>query len=212
MKRVEDLTVTDLVEHPVWEYVGGEPVVVPVTDLPVDSLLNRIVGTQVHLANGNRVWSTLSNVSLRNPRSASHFLTLSIENKGEWFHLRRYHDVDYDERGPEQLAEFLGLPVTSIFPIRFDISDIVSADPLMVRGYVPLEPPEKLSRDELIQLALQAGVAAAQRAAAQRGRSRAKGSRAKGSEVISANDFRPFADPRPLWRPAKGSEVISAND
>lgn len=155
MKRVEDVTVADLVEHPVWEYVGGEPVVIPIVDVPVDSLANRIVGTQVQLANGSRVWGTLSNVSLKNSRLTSQFVTLSIENKGDWFHLRRYHDVDYDERGPKQLAEFLGLPITSVFPILYDISDIVSADPVLVRGAVPLEPQERLSRDELVQLALQ---------------------------------------------------------
>lgn len=155
MKRVEDLTVADLAEHPVWEFVGGELTVAPVVDLTVDSLLNRIVGTQVQLANGSRAWGTLSNVSLRNARSTSQFLTLSIENKGDWFHLGRYHDVDYDERGPKQLAEFLGLPITSVFPILYDISNVVSADPALVKGSIPLEPQERLSRDELIQLALQ---------------------------------------------------------
>jgi hypothetical protein len=156
MKRVEEVTVADLAKYPVWEYIGGEPEVVPVADLPVDSLQNRIVGTQVQLANGSQVWATLSNISLTNPRSTRHFLTVSIENNGSWFHLARYHDVDYGKRGPKQLAEFLGLPIASVFPIHYDLSNVVAADPGLVKGSVPEETQEKLSQGELIGLALEA--------------------------------------------------------
>ncbi|HBO45080.1 MAG TPA: hypothetical protein DD670_14355 [Planctomycetaceae bacterium] len=154
MKRVEDVTVADFAMHPVWEYVGGEPVLVPVTDLPVDSLQNRIVGVQVHLANGACAWASLCNISLRHPRSTGHFLTVSIEKDGAWFHLARYHDVDYDQRGPNQLAEFLGLPISSIFPIEYDLTGLVDVDSVLVKGAIPLQPQERLSEDELIQLAL----------------------------------------------------------
>lgn len=155
MKRVEDLTAADFAKHPVWEYIGGEPLVAPVADLPVQSLQNRIVGTRVQLANGNRVWASLSNISLRDARSTRHFLTASIENEGVWFHLARYHDVDYDQRGPKQLAEFLRLPLDSVFPMKYDLSGIVIADAALVKGSIPLEPQEKLSQEDLIQLALE---------------------------------------------------------
>jgi len=157
MKPVEELTVSDLSDHPVWEYVAaGETAVIPVGDLPVDSLQARVVGTRVRLANGCMMWAVVSGLSLRDPRSTRHFLTLSVENHGEWFHLARYHDVDYDERGAKQLAEFLGLPVTSVFPIEYDLSGLVSADAALIKGGIPLEPQERLSKDELIQLALDA--------------------------------------------------------
>lgn len=156
MKLVEKLTVSDLSTYPVWEYVApGETAVRPVGDLPVDSLQDRVVGTQVQLANGSRTWAALSNISVRDARRTSHFLTVSIENKGTWFHLARYHDVDYDERGPKQLAEFLRLPVSSVFPIEYDLTGLVRADAIIVKGSIPLELQEKLSEDELIQLALQ---------------------------------------------------------
>lgn len=157
MKPVEKLTVSDLSNYPVWEYVvGGETAVRPVGDLPINSLQSRVVGTKVQLAIGSRLWAIVSGISLRNSRSTRHFLTLSVENHGAWFHLARYHDVDYDRRGPKQLAEFLGLPVSSVFSIEYDLTDIVSADAALVKGAIPLEPQEMLSEDELIQLALEA--------------------------------------------------------
>lgn len=157
MKPVEKLTVSDLSNHPVWEYIAaGETAVRPVGNLPVDSLRARVVGTMVQLANGSRVWAIVSGISLRDPRSTKHFLTLSVEDQGAWFHLARYHDVDYDQRGPKRLAEFLGLPMSSVFPIEYDLTDIVSADAVLVKGAIPREPEERLSEDELIQLALEA--------------------------------------------------------
>jgi hypothetical protein len=156
MKPVEKLTISDLSVNPVWEYVtAGETVVTPVDDLPVDSLQARVVGTRIQLANGSRLWAIVSGISLKNPRSTRHFLTLSVENHGAWFHLARYHDVDYDQRGPKQLAKFLGLPVSSVFPIEYDLSGLVSADIVLVKGTIPLVPQERLSEDELIQIALE---------------------------------------------------------
>jgi hypothetical protein len=157
MKPVEKLTVSDLSNYPVWEYVAaGETAIRPVGDLPVNSLQARVVGTRVQLANGSQLWAIISGISLRSPRSTRHFLTLSVASHETWFHLARYHDVDYDERGPKQLAEFLGLPVSSVFPIGYDLTGLVSADAALVKGSIPLEPPERLSEDELIQLALEA--------------------------------------------------------
>ena len=108
MKTVEQLTVVDLKEHPVWEYsVAGRTWVFPVTELPVDSLRNRLVGTQVRLASGVEAWALLSNISLDDPLVTQHFLTALIEKSGAWFGLARYFDVDYEKRGATQLATFL---------------------------------------------------------------------------------------------------------
>jgi hypothetical protein len=88
-----------------------------VTVLPVSKVTGKIVGTPVLLASGREVWALIGNVDSTNPRLTEHFLTLSIEREGKWFHLARYHDCDYAERGPDALAQFLGVPVTDIFPI-----------------------------------------------------------------------------------------------
>ena len=157
MKSLSDLTTVDLAEFPVWEYTSGPDdsvFVESVASLPVTDLRNRIVGTKVVFHNGDGCWAILGNIDLRNKESTDHFLTLSVEKHGSWFDLARYHDVDYARRGPEQLAQFLTLPITSIFPIQYDLSGLVTADPGLVKGTIPLEPREKLPQDKLIQLAL----------------------------------------------------------
>ena len=109
MKPIENLTVSDLSRFPVWEYVtAGDTAVKSVGDLPVESLQDRVVGTRVQLANGDRLWAIMSGVSLRDPRSTRHFLTLSIEKDGGWFHLARYFDVDYAARAPVSWLTFSG--------------------------------------------------------------------------------------------------------
>src|SRR5947199_6129775 len=112
IKLVESLTVADFKAHPVWEYLNddeiGETMVRPVEKLPVESLDNIELGTQVRLANGSKVWAIVGNFDVTNPRATGHFLFLSIERGGKWFHLARYHDVDFASGSPEALARFLG--------------------------------------------------------------------------------------------------------
>jgi hypothetical protein len=120
VKSVTALTVSDLVEHPVWEYVNNEIefdelAVRPVAKTPVRSLSGRIVGRQVQLANHSLVWATLANIVANNPRLTEHFLTVSIERKGEWFTMARYHDIDAGRNGPKAVAAFLGLPISQVF-------------------------------------------------------------------------------------------------
>ena len=155
MKQIDELSSEDFLKHPVWEYTGCELSVVPVNVLPVRSLANRLVGTEVELANESHVWACLSNISLSCLRHNQHFLVVSVEKEGVWFHLARYHDVDFDQRGPEKLAEYLGLPLGDVFPIAYDISAVVARDMPLARGVIPAEPPERLSMDELIQMALE---------------------------------------------------------
>lgn len=108
IKPVESLTVADFRTHPVWVYLNddeiGETMTRPVEKLPVETLDNRIVGTQVRLANGLQVWAIIGNVDVTNPRATQHFLTLSIERGGKWFYLARYHDIRFASEGPEALC------------------------------------------------------------------------------------------------------------
>ena len=158
-RPADSLQPRDLLSHPVWEFASDdepdETNVHPVAELPIDSLENRIVGAEVELANGSRAWALLGNIDVNNARRTRHFLTVSMLVRDEWFHLARYHDVDHEERGPTQLAKALGLGVDDIFPIRYDIRQWVSgAVTDAVFGTVDAEPVERLSRTELIDLAL----------------------------------------------------------
>jgi len=153
IKPVESLTVADFQAHPVWEFLNddeiGETMVRPVEELPVESLDNRVVGTQVRLANGSQVWASFGNFDVTNQRATQHFLDLSIERRGEWFDLARYHDIRSAVEGPEALARFLGLDVDDVFPIAVDVRRYVRGDPAALTATVLKEPRERLTREEL---------------------------------------------------------------
>jgi len=155
IKSVDSLTVADFQAHPVWEFLNedeiGEMMIQPV-ELPVETLDNRVVGDQVRLANGSRVWASFGNFDVRDPRATEHFLDISIERGGEWFHLARYHDVDFPEEGPEALARFLGLHVDDVFPITVDVRRYVRGDPALLTAIVLKEPQERLTDAELIAM------------------------------------------------------------
>ncbi len=144
--------------HPVWEFVSNdepdETYVYPLAERPTKSLENRIVGAEVELANGSRVWALLGNIDVHDARRTRHFLTVSVFVRAEWFHLARYHDMDRDARGPAQLANALGLGVDDVFPIQYNIGPLVSATAGdSAFGKVEAEPLERLSR-AVDQLAL----------------------------------------------------------
>jgi hypothetical protein len=158
MKLVEDLQIADFKEHAVWQFVNddalGETAVQPVESIPVPTLCGKVIGTTVKLANGRTAWTTLCSIDENDPRSTEQFLALSLERDGKWFHLARYHDFDYDTRGPEALANFLGLVVDDAFPISYDLSRFVEGNPTALVGKIPKDPRERLSQDELITLAV----------------------------------------------------------
>jgi len=159
IRSVTSLRPTDLVVNPVWEFVSrdepDETYIHPVAELPADSLDNRIVGAEVELANGSRAWALLGNIVLNDVRQTRHFLTVSVFVRDEWFHLARYHDIDHEERGPAKLARALELTLDEVFPIKYDIGTWVSgAAADTVRGTLHAVPLERLSRADLIKLAV----------------------------------------------------------
>jgi hypothetical protein len=157
-KPISSIAVIDLLANPVWQFVTedspDETSDRPVTGIPVDSVAGSVVGTQVRLANGSQVWALIGNVDLRSARLTEHFLTLSVETGGTWFNLARYFDADYAERGPEALAQFLNLPVDQVFPIAYDIRAYAQGDQEALCGLVSQEPRERLSRAEIIAMAV----------------------------------------------------------
>ncbi len=128
----------------------------PVRELPVTDLGGRLVGTRVRLRNGTEHWAVLGNVILNSPRQTEQFLTVGIEKDGQRFELARYFDSDYDSRGPEQLAQFLGLPIDEVFPISYDLSAIAVGHPQVLVGRIPQAPREKLTSEELLSLSMEA--------------------------------------------------------
>ena len=157
-KNVEALTAQDLEHAPVWRFVHapalGDTVVGPVKRLPVQDLTGKIVGSRVRLANGTSRWAMLGNVGVDKPEMTEHWLTLSLEDQGRWFHLARYHDPAYERFGPQALAAFLGLPVEEVFPISYDITAVVNGPPAALKGTVEKEPKVRLARAQIVRMAV----------------------------------------------------------
>ena len=161
VKAVDELTPSDFAVHPVWEFVNDgeanlphEAFVRPAHIIPVSSGDSRLLGTELTLADGRRVNGFLGNVDLQEPVSTEHFSTVTVfDDCGNRFDLARYHDVDFESRGPAALARFLKSNVESVFPMTYDISTIAVGEPESIRRTIRAVPDSRLSRDELIQLA-----------------------------------------------------------
>jgi hypothetical protein len=129
-KSVIDVVPADFDLSPVWRYSGsdssGEVLVTPVRKVPVSDGVGKVFGTRVVLANGVLKDAVLSNVD-EDPRQTTHFLPLSIFVGDRWFHLARYHDSRREELGPDALAAALAVSVDDVFPIQFDVRDLLGS-------------------------------------------------------------------------------------
>ena len=158
-RAVDSLTAADFSLFPVWRFTGSdtpdETYMTPVRRLPAHRLDGCLVAAPITLANGTVLTGVLGNLDLANPRLNQHFLTLSVfRPDGAQFYLARYHDFDVAERGPDVLAVFLGLPLDAVFPITYDVSSFVAGPPESLRGTITAQPRERLSRAEVIALAV----------------------------------------------------------
>lgn len=155
---MESLRPDDLRRFPVWRFrvdrKSGNVAITPVKSLPCKSLSGKLVGCEVLLADGTPVWAMLGNIDTDHPDLTAHFLTMSVEQDGRWFHLARYHDHDVDSRGPRQLAEFLGKEVDSVFPVRYDARFAAKENASSLVGTIPREPEVRLTREEIVALAV----------------------------------------------------------
>jgi hypothetical protein len=162
MKPADQMSPADFGKHLIWEFasdlesdLADETYMRPVLELPVSSMSGRVVGTNLTLANGQTVFGVLANLDLTDAASTRHFLTVTVfRGNGERFDLARYHDIDYPQNGPDALANFLGLPLSAVFPIVYDVSEVAVGGPDCVRGRILAVPESPLSRSALIQLAV----------------------------------------------------------
>ncbi len=160
-KSAQQITPEDFKVYPVWEFLPetqdrDETLLIPVQKLPVDDLDGRLVGTNLRLASGPTVPGFLGNISLQHIRKTHQFLTVTVFRPGgQRFDLARYFDGDYEERGPEALAAFLGLAEADVFPMSYDISKIATGLAEVVTGSIPAKPETRLSRGDIMRLTLE---------------------------------------------------------
>ena len=148
-----------LLRSGVWEFEAsegaGDLLVHPVRPLPVSSLDNRFVATELLLANGQPIIGLLSNLTLAAPELNEHFLTLTVfGSNARRFNLARYHDPGIDAHGPTALAAFLSLELSAVFPIRYDVSGVVLGHIAVTLGTITCLPSKRLSRAEVLALAV----------------------------------------------------------
>ena len=141
LKKAEDLVPSDYAEYPIWEFaldleIIDDTLMRPVTNLPVDDLGNRIVGTKVRLANGLQMWADITNLDLSSLSETKRYNALSLWQGDEWIPFVPYHDFGAKGKAAAKLAKALNLPVESIFPISYDISDCCVGDPAVVCGTI----------------------------------------------------------------------------
>jgi hypothetical protein len=161
-KPLSKLTARDLARFPVWEFDNGsetlrrrdESWVVPVVDLPDTNLSNRVVSVTLQFGRREAL-GILGNVDLDDVLATREFATLSVRRGRSWFHLLRYFDPGYEQRGPQMLAEFMEIPLSDAFPIRYDISGAAVGHPQVVRGRINAEPETRLSESERLNLILE---------------------------------------------------------
>ena len=159
-RPLRSVPVEELLRVGVWKFVSEAPQrdetwVEPVLKIPVSTLAGRLVALNVRLSDATHRPAILGSIDLNNPAHTQHFRTLTIMNgTGRRFDLARYHDADYESRGPRALAEFLGLPLSSIFPVTYDLSGLASGTAACLVGQIPAEPEIRLTRAELIAMAV----------------------------------------------------------
>lgn len=160
-KPVSALTREDMRTHPVWEFLPetkdrDETWVRSVSCLPVTDLSGRLAATTLRLASGREVPAILGNISLQNALKTKHFLTvIAFGGSGQTFELARYHDLDAAQRSPKAFAEFLGVSEAGIFPMTYDISPVAIGLPEVVFGQISRDPEERLTEDQLINMAIE---------------------------------------------------------
>jgi hypothetical protein len=98
----------------------------------------------------------LGNVDVNDARRTRLLLALSLFlPSGDWFHLARHFDHNYVEFGPSALAAALGLPLDQVFPIHYDLSNVLIGEAASIVAIVPAVPSEWITRGEAIRLAVE---------------------------------------------------------
>jgi hypothetical protein len=152
-----ELSAQHLSKHSVWRFTNDdadELELEPAVEVVFSDLSGLVIGTHVTFADGSSHWGLIQNISFAGPAVNDHFVTLSVHRNGEWFPLARYHDIQIEEYGPNRMAAFMGKPVEDVFPIVYDLREVLNSASTSLVGAIRSSPLLRLTEAELISLAL----------------------------------------------------------
>ncbi len=158
-KTFTELSVNDISKYPIWRFTNSHPEdeleIESVTGRVFHNLKGLIISSKVTFSDGSTHLALFQNVSLAGQKVNDHFLSLSVERNGEWFPLAQYHNPAIEKYGPLHLAAFMGKTVDDVFPIKYDLREVLNSNSPRLVGIVCAEPPIRLTDEEIISLALE---------------------------------------------------------
>lgn len=157
-KCFHDLTVSDVLDYPIWRFTDENPnddlEIEPVNNQSFSNLSGLILAAEVQFSDTSRHLALHQNVSLAGQKVNDHFLSLTISRGARWFPLARYHDLSIESFGPKHLSQFMDKGIRDVFPIKYDLREVVHSNSERLIGFVHEIPLSPLTNDELISLAL----------------------------------------------------------
>jgi hypothetical protein len=155
-RQLSDLTEADLRRTLVW--VGSptdddETTVVPAKKTALKAVNGKLAACEFKLSGGTQLFGVMANLTDNLPLNA-HLASAAFLIHGSWFFLARYHDADVKRHGPKALAGLLGRPVDAVFPIKYNLMHRFRPPTLAQCGVILAAPPKKLTRAQIIALAV----------------------------------------------------------
>ena len=145
------VSIADFENHPVWiERDLGK--YTPLEDLPANDLESCFVACNLLLANNDEIRGVLSGIYLNNPELTRITIGLIIIKNGQMFGYRKDLLEPYKS---EMVSEFLSLSMSSIFPIRYDLSELAIGHPEVIRGTIDASYPEEMDRAARIKFIME---------------------------------------------------------
>jgi hypothetical protein len=152
----EKLTPLHFQKCPVWTFLNndarGETMVKPLSKLPVRDLDGCLIGTQVTLANGQKVDALIGNIKSRDAKRTQLAITVALFKGAQKFDLARRFDPNYSRCGPAALSRFLNLTVNEVFPISYDLTEFSEGTIEALKGKIENAPKLVLEPEQLLEL------------------------------------------------------------
>jgi hypothetical protein len=153
-KLFHDITFEEFKKHPIWTFLqmddeSGDWWMLAEDKFPLKAPVFTYICIPVRLANGKEVWAKIQNIDFNNAAITEEFLCIELEKDGRWHHLTEYN---LNDKGPDNLAKFLGMSVDDVFPITYDLRPYVAGDEYPVVGKIYKTPRIRRTDEERSEL------------------------------------------------------------